>query len=214
MSELSALQVHRVASSLADNKWKIVAPNGKVPSAEWGGNTIAFSYAIAACAERLTKGKYRKKYQTGISKRRGKMILNTFNWAYDIQAERNNWMAFCAVIISGRWNAKKMAKRTTKSNREMYALAYAVINKTPLDSSIKKEQIEAILNTAPIDGPCINTPGCNAPKGWKNSNKWISGHGDDGNPYGLEREYNGTDYMLLYNLYHYLYKGALPRYMK
>lgn len=214
LSELSALQVHRVASSLADNKWKIVAPNGEVPSAAWGGNTIAFSYAIAACAERLTKGKYRKKYQTGISKRRGKLILDTFNWAYGIQAERNHWMAFSAIVISDRWNAKKMAKRTKKSGREMFALAYSVINDVPLDKSIKKWEIEKILNSAPIDGPCINTPDCNAPKGWKNSNKWIDKHGEDGNPYGLEREFNGTDYMMLYNLYHYLYRDALPRYMK
>lgn len=214
LSDIAALQLHRVTSFLSKNNWKIVAPNGEIPTNAWGGNTISLCYPFAAAAERFTKGKYQKSYQTGRSKRRGKMIYNTFNWAHGIQAERNLWMAYIGAIVSGDWNAKKITKRAVKSNRQMYALAYCAINNQSLSRLIDRKELDKILNSAPIDGPCVDTPGCNAPNGWKSSDRWIHTTNVNGNPYGIQREYNGLDYMLIYNLYHYFYKDTLPRYMK
>ncbi len=212
LSELAALQTHRIITFLAKNKWKIRTPDGQVPKNSWGGNAIAFSYPLAKTAERITRKKYKKSYQTGRSKRRGKMIFNTFNWAHGIQHERNLWMAFAIATSSDHWDAKRMAKRARKADKIMYALAYSVLNNEPLDKSISQKEIKKMIDSAPWDGPCVGTPGCTSPDGWKSHDRWIASDHKNGNPYQIHREYNGLDVMLFYNLYHYLFKEKLPKY--
>ncbi len=212
LANLAKAQTHRIATFLTKNKWKIRTPDGKVPKNSWGGNTTAFSYVIAKTADRITGGKYQKSYQTGRSKRRGKMIFNTFNWAHGIQAERNLWMAYAAAVSSGSWNGKKLTKRALKADKYMYALAYAVLNNNPLEKPADRDGIKKMINSAPWDGPCYNTPGCKAPDGWKSHDRWVASDQKNGNPYKVHRDYNGLDFMLFYNLYHYLFKNRLPDY--
>ena len=101
------------------------------------------------------------------------------------------------------------------SDQEVYALADAVLNDKKLSKRLRKVNIEAILNTAPRGGPCFKTPGCNAPEGWKSSNRWLHPtHKDDGNKHGLHQEWNGLDYMMLYNFFHLYYGSDLPKYKK
>ncbi len=214
LSDMVAEQTDRIVSHLIKHNWKITAPNGQSPSKSWGGNCVAFSYSIAETAERITKGKFRKKYQTPKSKMGGKIILGTFNWAFGVQHQRNLWMAFASIVSTGRWNAKKMARRTVKRQQEMYTLAYCAINNEAIPKGIERKKLQYILASAPGSGPCFGTPDCEEIKGWQGSDRWLHPESKNGNTYGIERDYNGLDYMLFYNLYHYTFKDELPPYQK
>ncbi len=213
LSDLAAEQVDRITTFLSDNKWKIKTPDKQTPKNSWGGNTIAFSYSLAKTANRITKGKFKKDYQTSWSKRRGKIIFSTFNWAHGIQAERNLWMVFASISSTGLWNPKKMTKRVLKADKYMYALAYSVLNGHQNDKRINQADILNFIRTAPWNGPCMETPNCSAPDGWKSHDRWVASDQKNGNPYGIQRDYNGLDFMLFYNLYHFLYKDELPTYI-
>ena len=212
--EKVALYTDRILDYMIKNNWRLRGPDGEKVSNRWGGDLRAFNSLMAISANRITKSKYRKSYQKGKSKFSGKILGGTFNWAYGLQNERNRHMIFQAVVSSGKWSAKRIAKRTKKSNQEAYALAYSVINKVNLHKKIKKEDIEAMLNTAPKDGPCFGTPGCDAPEGWRSTDRWWHENHKNGNPHGVHMEWPGLDYMLLYNLYHYLWADELPPYKK
>ncbi len=202
----------RIAGFLVDNNWKIISPNGERPEHKWGGNATPFSFAIAGMAERITRGKKRKTYQNGASRRRGKVVFGTFNWAHGVQAENNLWMAYCGIVGMKKWNLKKLTRRAKKSHREMYSLAYSVLNGLPASDKISRKDIEAMLHSAPFSGPCNGTPGCEAPDGWKCSDRWVHAEDRNGSKHNINRDFNGMDYMILFNLYHYLYKPERNNY--
>lgn len=215
-SDYAALLTHRIVNYLADSKWRIRGPKGEKVSNRWGGDVRGFNNAIAKTANRMCGGKYRKNYHRGSSRVLGWAINGTMNWGFGLQAGRNKSMILESVICSGKWNSRKMAKRSKKSDKVMYALAYSIVHNKALHKKIKRKEIEDLLNTAPIDGPCFGTPNCEAPNGWKSSDRWWHSDHKNGNPYGAHFEYSGIDYMLLYNLYHALYKKELdlPDYKK
>ncbi|MFK8101697.1 MAG: hypothetical protein AB8G15_04210 [Saprospiraceae bacterium] len=211
-SDLASYYTHVMVSYMRNNKWRVRGPNGeKVPN-EWGGDLRAFNYLIAKAADRITEKKYLKTYQKGSSKNIGRILSSSFGWAFNMQAERNHHMIFEAIIMTGNWSPRKIAKRCLKSDKIVYALAYSVFNKKALDKRIKKTDLEAMINTAPWSGPCFGTADCKAPNGWKSSDRWWHSNHKDGNPYGIHMEWTGIDFMFLYNLYHYLYKADLPRF--
>lgn len=205
---------NRIMTYIMKTNWKIVAPNGEKISNRWGGDLRAFNFLIAKSADRITEGKFKKSYQKGSSKRMGKMLASSFDWGFNAQNHRNHGMIFQMVIAADIWKPSKVAKRALKAEQVCYALSYAVLNDKKLDKKIKKEDLEAILNSAPWDGPCFGTPDCKAPDGWKSSDRWWHPNHKNGNKYGLHFEYTGIDYMFFYNLYHYLYKKQLPKYAK
>ena len=211
-ADLASTYTHLIVSYMRNNKWRVRGPGGeKVPN-KWGGDLRAFNYLIAKGADRITKKKYLKTYQKGSSKTIGKLLSSSFGWAFNMQAERNHHMIFEAIIMAGNWSPRKIAKRSLKSDKVVYALAYAVFNKTGLDKRIKRKDLKAMIDAAPIDGPCFGTKNCKAPDGWKSSDRWWHSKHKNGNPYGIHMEWTGIDFMFLYNLYYYIYKSDLPKF--
>jgi len=212
--ELAALNTHRIVSYMRDNKWRIVAPDGEKAPNRWGGDCRPFSYSIAKTANRITKKKYRKNYQSGRSRALGAILHGSYDWLFGVQTHYNHPMIFALMVTSNAWDRNKMGAYCKKSDQEMYALADAVLNKKKLSKRIDYESIVSMLNIAPKNGPCFKTPGCDAPDGWKSSNRWLHPTHKKGNKYGLFQEWNGLDYMMLYNFFHLYHKDKLPRYKR
>ena len=196
------------------NNWKLKGPDGVTISDKWGGNFKGFNNLLQKTAIRLIDDADEKAYKNWSTKTTGLAARSTFDWAFCVQARRNHWMIFSNIVNSGVWNNRKMAKRSLKSDRVMFALAYSVVNDVPLHKKIKKEDLDQFLETAPSSGPCyFGTLDCKSPPGWRSNSRWVyPNYADSGNPYGIHMEWNGIDFMLFYNLYHYLYSEDMPVY--
>jgi len=212
--ELASEVTHRIMNYCIESRWKLKGPNGEKISNRWGGDLRGFNNMLAKTSKRICGAKYRKSYQKGSSKNIGWAAAGSFDWGFGIQAERNQWMILALAVSTGKWNAKKMAKRSLKSDKVMYALAYSVVNNKPLHKRVKQEYLRSFLESAPLEGPCFGTLDCKAPDGWKSADRWLHANHKNGNKYGVHFEYTGLDYMLLYNLYHLLFKDDLEVYKR
>jgi len=210
--DMAAANTHRMVSFMRNNKWHIKDPTGRKAPNRWGGNARPFSYSIAKTANRITQKKYRKSYQSGQSRGLGAVLHGTYDWLFGVQTHYNHPMIFTLMVTSDSWDRNKMGAYCKKSDQEVYALADVVLNDKKLSKRISKESLEAILNTAPRSGPCFQTPGCTAPDGWKSNNRWLHPTHKKGNKYGVYQEWNGLDYMMLYNFYHLYYSSELPNF--
>jgi len=210
--KMVAEQTDKIMQYCIDNNWTLKGPDGEKISNKWGGDFRGFNNLFQKIASRLNDEVDEDNYKTGGTRSIGWVARSTFDWAFWAQADRNHWLIFATVVSSGIWNNRKIAKRTLKSDRVMYALAYSVVNDMPLHKKIKRTDLDVYLQTAPEDGPCFGLPDCEAPEGWMSSHRWIYPHKKNGNPHWLYFEWNGMDYMLFYNLYHYLYGQDMPGY--
>ncbi len=210
--ELAAQNTHRMVSYMREHKWRVVAPDGKKAPNRWGGDFRPFSYSIAKTATRITKKKYQKSYQSGRSRAMGAVLHGSYDWLFGVQTHYNHPMIFALMVSSDAWDRNKMGAYCKRSDQEMYALADAVLNDKKLSKRLPFEHLSAMLNTAPKDGPCYKTPGCTAPDGWKSNNRWLHPTHKNGNKHGIHQEWNGLDYMMLYNFFHLYYKEKLPVY--
>lgn len=212
--KMVAIQTKKIMDFVSKQNWKIKGPDGVKIKNNWGGDFRGFNNLFQKAAVRLMNVENKDLYKDCSTQSIGWLARSTFDWAFGLQADRNHWLIFSKVVSSGVWNSRKIAKRTLKSDRVMFALAYSVVNNEPLHKKIQKSYIESFLETAPIDGPCYGTPDCTAPDGWKSNQRWVYPRFKNGNPYGRHFEYNGVDWMLLYNLYHYIYGEELPRFTR
>ncbi len=204
------LFTHRMVAYMRECNWRLKSPDGEPISNRWGGDLRAFNAVFAEVAEKITEGRFETDYDKKTFL--GKLIRGTFNWGFGIQSRRNHAMIFQSVVMTDRWSPRRIAKRTRKADQVVFALAYAVLNDEPLHRSFERSDFEEMLDLAPWDGPCHGTPGCEAPDGWKSTDRWWHANHKDGNPYGLAFEWGGIDYMLFYNLFHYYYQDDLPAY--
>ncbi len=207
---LAQIYSHLIVQYMSRQKWKLKSPDGQKIPGRWGGDARAFSELIAEAAEAITEGKF--KYQYRRPNLIGRLAKGTFTWAFGVQGENNHGMIFHLMMLSEQWSAERFAERTRKADNVLYALADAVLNKRKLHNSIQKNEFEDLINTAPWDGPCTGTVGCEAPEGWRSSDLWWHANHKNGDPYGRVYEYTGLDFMFLYNLYHYYYRDQLPQY--
>ena len=125
----------------------------------------------------------------------------------------NVYLALDLAAMSGTWDHAKVDQLATAWHMEVFELMDAVLNnKTP---SHPQSYYQNILASAPCEGPynfhdALGTH--TADPRWNTSSIWF-GHTDPlpGEPYG---EFNGNDYMMLYNLYQIEFKSAasLPEY--
>lgn len=211
--EKAAAQVDRVVSYFRKNNWSIVAPNGiKVPN-RWGGDVQALSYGVAEGANRIAKPYTQKNYQTRLSKGLGLSIFNTFSYSFSLQ-RRNLGMVVQSAVLVNSWSPKVMDTYCKKADVVVWAILDAVANKRKLSKVLSRSDFEKILDTAPPDGPCFNTPDCSNTPGWMGFDRWIHPELQNGNPWGRFFEYNGLDYMLLYNLYHLYFREELGAYQR
>lgn len=211
--KMVAQQTDKIMQFCIDNNWTLRGPDGEKISNKWGGDFRGLNNVFQKTAIRLNpEGSDKGTYKTAGTRSIGWVARTTFDWAFFAQTDRNHWLIFASVVSSGLWNNRKIAKRTLKSDRVMYALAYSVINNVPLHDKIKRSDLDVFLRTAPEDGPCFGLPDCEAPEGWMSSHRWIYPYKQNGNPYWNYYEWNGIDFMLFYNLYHYLYGQDMPAY--
>lgn len=211
--EKVAGQVDRVISYFRKHNWSIIAPNGvKVPN-RWGGDVQAFSYAAAQGANRIAGPYTGKNYHNGLSKGLGLSIFNVFSYTHAVQGTNSDMIIENAILVNA-WSPKKLDKHCQKGDIIAWALLGAICNKRKLSKVLSRSDFDSILNTAPIDGPCFNTPGCSNTPGWMGFDRWIHSELKNGNPWGRFFEYNGLDYMLGYNLYHLYFREELPTYKR
>lgn len=206
LKDLAQLYTHKMVSYLIDCKWQLKAPNGEKIGDKWGGNVLAFNHNIATIAERICGTRFQPTYQAGWSKITGKVAKGSFNWGWNLQAKHNKAMIFVLSALSRDWDLEKANKRALDANQQIYGLMYAAFNKGEFKDKEKEQKYwEEFLSSAPIDGPCHDSPNCNAPLGWRSFDRWWHEEQKDGNTYGLPFEFTGLDYMLAYNLYYYCF---------
>ena len=211
--KMVADQTEKIIELVLKNKWKLKGPDGVKISNKWGGDFLGFSNLFQKIAVRLTDANENKTFKTGGSRTVGWLARSSFDATFWVQTRRNHWLILSNIVSSGVWNNRKIAKRSLKTDRIMFALAYSVVNDVPVHKKIKKEELENLLATAPPAGPCFKSPDCEAPSGWLSNNRWVyPNYKSEGNPYGIHMEWNGIDYMLFYNLFHYLYGQEMPTY--
>ena len=200
LQDLVAEQSHRMITYLQKNRWWIHTPDGKKIPERWGGNVRGFNRALAQAGSRLSKKQFQKTYQRGSSKTIGRLT----NWGIDklfpLMTSRNYAMIYTCALLNNHWSARKMARRSRRSDQILYALCDAVLNRKPLSKKIKKAELLKILASAPPQGPCFKTQGCDNPPEWQAASRWWQMYYKNGNPYGLHYEHNGLDFMLFYNL--------------
>jgi len=194
-----------------ESKWRIKGPGNQKVGNRWGGDLRAFNSLMVDAVCTMTQ----KSKKQLFSKRRsffiGGIARGTYNWGFGFQAKRNHPMIFSLYAITGKWSQKRMISRSTKNDILLYALAHCILhdgNVELLDFS----RIKELIDLAPTDGTCFKSPDCEAPAGWRSVDRWWHPTHQDGNKYGIHMEWNGLDFMLLYNMYHYLQRDALPNY--
>jgi len=211
--KLVAVQTEKIINLCIKNNWKLKGPDGKKISNKWGGDFRGFNNLLQKTAVQLTDTTANDAFKTGGTRSIGWFARSSFDVGWFAQTRRNHWLILSNIVSSGVWNNKKIAKRSLKSDRVMFALAYSVVNDVPVHKKIKKAYLHELLATAPAAGPCFGPLDCEAPPGWLSNHRWVyPNYKMEGNPYGIHMEWNGIDYMLFYNLYHYLYGQDMPAY--
>jgi hypothetical protein len=122
-------------------------------------------------------------------------------------------LSLLLATMSGSWSQNNVKRIADMWHMEIFDLMYATLNNTtPLHS---QQYWENLLNSAPCVGPYNfkdNNGNFNYDPIWFDTNKW-NGHTDAtvSTTFG---EFNGNDYMLLYNLYQLAYRNVaqLPEY--
>jgi len=124
----------------------------------------------------------------------------------------NAYYTLVYASITGTWSHTNVNNLANNWGMQIYDLMYAVLNNTtPVHP---KSYWENLLSTAPCQGPYNYKDGASV----NFDNDWFSTDRFGGNtdPYSVSAhgEFNGNDYMLLYNLYQLAYKtsGTLPEY--
>jgi hypothetical protein len=210
LCEIAQMQTDRMIHYLIACAWQLRSPDGQKIPARWGGDVRAFSYGIARAGERICKKRFRPTYQTPKSRHLGKALHRTFQWAWGVQNARNYSMIYALAIINNDWTAARFAKRSAQSDQLLYSLWDAALNQKTLVENNAKAYWQAFLATAPLAGPCHNSPDCAAPEGWRSSDRWWQTANKNGNPYGFDFEFSGLDYLLAYNIYQFMYQKELP----
>jgi hypothetical protein len=92
----------------------------------------------------------------------------------------------------------------------VFAFIYAIMHDLDTVSDwVSFWEVESMLTTAPCDGPCHLTAGCEEAPGWKGEHRWKSPEQRNGNKYAPVAQYGGMDYMILYNLYYIYTEGRM-----
>jgi len=212
--EKARLNVHRITNYMMQHKWKLRTPDGTPIPDKWGGNAIGLSFPISTIANNLTKQQYTKNYRKKGALFLGNPIYDLLQLTLSFQHPTNVVLALASATMLPKRSYKALGRKSIKHDVIIYPLMRAVLFNQKIFKKITRSDFEAILNTAPYDGPCFGLKNCTAPDGWKSYNRWIHPHFKNGNPYGIHSEMPGLDYMLLYNLYHYYYKDSLPVYKR
>ncbi|MBL7889219.1 MAG: T9SS type A sorting domain-containing protein [Bacteroidia bacterium] len=125
----------------------------------------------------------------------------------------NTYMALQLATLSGTWQQSKINQIAQNWNMPLFDIMYAALNNS--SPSLPQSYWKGFLDSAPCQGPYNYknpyTGIVERDNNWFAPFKWDGEGVSDVNSHG---EFNGNDYMLLYNLYQLIYKSSnqLPSY--
>lgn len=193
--------VHRMVDHLRSHDWSIRAPDDSSPPAEFGGSAQVFSYKFAELADLLTHNRYfGPSYQDSYSENTGLFLWVLAEELFSTQPTINRAMILTLSAITHNWEAGEMAAKCAESDMELFALMQSVVYEEALGDSIPLEAIAKLVDSAPFNGPCDDSPGCENVPGWRTSNRWLHPDLRNGDPNLSAAQFNGLDFMLLHNL--------------
>ena len=194
--------VHRMVWHLRSNGWRVKDPDGNSPPDKWGGNAVGTAYNLARVANVVCGTDFGvTDYRDNKSETLGAGAVAALEAGWSVTHGYNRTMALRLEAITNGWSASKMAGRAAKDAKELYALSHAVLHDIELDEEISTWRIESLLGSAPCQGPCNATPGCNNGKAWKGEHRFMNPESRAGCKHRSQAEFNGMDYMTLHNLY-------------
>ena len=220
---------HLIITYIKKDNWIIKDPNGD--KVQRGQNAIANSYGFAKAGKYITG----KNYQNAVSFNPLEAIFWNGQIIPNWENPYNTTMAMTLAAIGGTWNfpvgtanSLQMAGSTWRKNY-LYVLLYEYLYQTNV-KSLSADKITEMLNTAPKYGTyfwgnenftnfaCCDTVSGNPGGGWASTNRFRNSK--NAQDFGVENDkanFNGLDYMLLYNMYHLNqntepYKYILPKY--
>jgi hypothetical protein len=201
-------QTHRVVNHLRDRGWKIVAPDGSSPPNKWGGDASGMAFAIADAANRITGNAFGvDDYSNFDSNTVGASAWAGLDGGWLAQSGINKGMVLKLTAITDKWSDERVARRALDEATPVWPMIRALLLDAPLDPLVADSLVDSLLSSAPCDGPCTRSAGCNETPGWQGESRWANPGARTGDPNGQYGEYNGTDYMLLHNLTYLLRRG-------
>lgn len=206
LKEKIKTKCHQIISYFRNTEWQILDPNGnKVPI---GYSAIGYSFAIARIGKMITG----KNYQNWGSVVNGRPIWTAimqipYEKSTPTQTEVNMGMQLALSSVIGYPSYSRFAQWCEGSGMEIYLLVDALFRKRKVDSY--QSMFEQMLNDAPLYGPCFMTADCNNASGWSGENRWFHPDHRNGSKDQQGAQFNGLDYLLLYNLYQIVYSQQL-----
>lgn len=122
-------------------------------------------------------------------------------------AEGSSWNVD-GIDLSGPF----LGKRTEVRNFEDLALVYETIYNPIVGTGVPASQFQCLIDTAPCKGPANFGQGFFPHWEWSSTDRFIQPKRRGDYAPAFPGEYNGLDYMLLYNLYHLKTSPTIPAY--
>jgi hypothetical protein len=205
---------HRVTSYLKGHDWKIVDPNGQSPPNAWGGSAAPYSTQIAQAANFITGNAfgvadYAVPGSAGeaLALAEGAAVWAGVDIAWSLETLNNQSMILSLASVTDAWSEDKLVARATAWDAPVFAMIAAALHGRALPGGLSRTHLESMLTSAPCGGPCHGLPGCAEAPGWKGEHRFKSPEDRDGDVYGIDGEFGGLDYILLWGLYVHLSSG-------
>ena len=190
----------------------IFNPDGSIPSTKLGPSTYTHGPGLCESGYQITGDwKYRLWHALWLSGAQQIAWMAVANFAWG----NNDLTATCLAM--GDYASWRIKKITHNNNWDtFYLLLWEVLNNTHRNKNNQKELLKKTtdqLDNAPCEGPYCYLPGVHAGGGWASDYKWSKDENAQDNGTDFTGNYNGCDYMLLYNLYHIKTKDVSPFYV-
>lgn len=194
----------RIASFLLVNDWVIRDPDGYVVPI--GSGAVGYSYGISQSLKYVT-GKKQGNFTsdvTGYFLWRSLVSIN-YQPGNALHNEVNLSMQLALMAMTGVKRDKTFRDLCTRSHEYVFLLAEKLLHDKKMTET--PELYRYLLRIAPEKGPCNNAPDCENVNEWKSENRWFHPNSINGYEYEGGAEFNGLDFMLLYNLYFLAFEG-------
>lgn len=193
--------VHRMVKHLRDNSWTIRAPDGTTPPDQYGGSAQGFSFKFAELADLITNNRYfGPTYHDNFSENGGAALWFFVEEFFSSQQVINQAMILTLSAITHTWDAQEMVDKSLEADMGVFALMQSVIHNEALGNSNIISDLQNLVDIAPYKGTCSGTPNCEEVPRWKTSNRWLHPDLSNGDPNMEPAQFNGLDFMILYNL--------------
>lgn len=110
-----------------------------------------------------------------------------------------------ALAPSDVWSQAELELVASKSNHHFSVLLYCIRHIRRVPGLFGRSEIEAILAKCPDSGPRASAP---AETGWNKDNRWIRSADLGQSSTGGSEEYNGVDWLVLYNVSQLAFLGG------